>query len=205
MKIISFSGVDGSGKSTQLSKLQTKLQEEGKKVYYFHAIEFSLANKIARFFKGEKEFQPGQDKAIINASWLSVHMRQKFLLLDMLRFRCLRSRLRKEGYDYLLSDRFFYDSIINIEFLTDTVRLGRCSLRPGRLFLTHVMPRADKVFLFDIEPDTILSRDRIPEQGRDYIEKKAELYQKHADEWNMQIINANRDKESIFREVISKM
>ena len=47
MEYITFSGVDGSGKSTQLELLREYLIGKGFKVAYFHAVEFSFANRIA--------------------------------------------------------------------------------------------------------------------------------------------------------------
>ena len=43
MKIISISGLDGSGKSTQIEKLKKHFLRKNQKVFYLHAIEFSLA------------------------------------------------------------------------------------------------------------------------------------------------------------------
>ncbi|MFZ5981968.1 MAG: hypothetical protein ACOYS2_00100 [Patescibacteria group bacterium] len=51
MKIITISGVDGSGKSTQIKMLTEHLRGQGLKVFYFHAVEFSLARKIANLRK----------------------------------------------------------------------------------------------------------------------------------------------------------
>lgn len=200
MKFITLSGVDGSGKSTQLARLKEKLERENWNVAYFHAVEFSSANRIARFFKKEQAFVPGQDKAVTQASWLAVVVREKFLFLDMLRFRCLLRRLRRENCDYLLSDRYFYDSLINLAYLSHA-----WPAKIGARFLELVLPRADIAFYLDIDPDIILSRDRVPEQGIAYLRAKTALFKQKTTAWNFTAIDANRDPEAIFQEILKKI
>ena len=114
MKIITLSGVDGSGKSTQSGLLQKKLESEGKKVAYFHAVEFSLANRISPKKSGEGD---APKQALTEASWLTLLLRKLILPIDLLRFHIHVQKLYKQGFDYLLSDRYFYDTLINIEYL----------------------------------------------------------------------------------------
>lgn len=191
MQIITLSGVDGSGKSTQLKLLKERLEQEGKKVFYFHAIEFSLANRLARISKGKKEFTPGEEKASMKASWTSLQLRKIFLMIDIFRFRMLARKLTKEKYDYILSDRYFYDSVINILYLDKTQE-------SDFLWLERFIPKPDRAFYFQITAEEIMQRNRVPEQGIDYLEQKIELFEQKKDVFGLMPIDASQSQETIM-------
>ncbi len=193
MQFITFSGVDGSGKSTQLSLLKKKLEGEGKKVAYFHAVEFSLAS---RFKKKLVENHGG--KAVTQASWLTILLRKLFLFIDLLRFRPYITSLHKQGYDYLLSDRYFYDTLINIEYLSKKT----CHIP---VIEAQFIIKPDLAFYFDLAPETIMSRDRVPEQGIDYLRDKMKLFKTKIARWDMILIDGSKPQESVFQDILNKI
>ena len=194
MQLIALSGVDGSGKSTQTKLLKSSLEGQGKKVAYFHATEFSLANRLHRFLKAErKDFVPGTEKAVTRATRLSVFLREVFLFIDMLRFKWYREELERKGVDYILSDRFFYDSLINLAYLK-----GGTSTHS---WLEAFLPKADSGFYFSLPPEAIMARERVPEQGQEYLRTKMTLFQDKIADWNMISLDANRPQEEILQDI----
>ena len=204
MQYITFSGVDGSGKSTQLELIREYLEGEGKKVAYFHAVEFSLANRISRFFGTHKTFQPGREKAVIQVSLFSLLLRQKFLFLDLLRFRRFVARLKREGYEYLLSDRSFFDARVNLEYLALPYEKALPFLlwKTRERIISRFLLQPDYAFYFDLDPVIIMTRERAPEQGLEYLKTKQALFKQHLAQWNLTVVNAEQSPREIFTGIL---
>lgn len=199
MKIITFSGVDGSGKSTQLALLQKYLETNGSSVVYFHAIEWSLSQRTKRLFEGHGK-RPGEAKAVTQSSGIGVLLRQLILLIDVLRFRRYFRRLERAGTDYLLSDRYFFDSIVNIAYLDGTKLNTQYAV-----FLTHLIPTPFRAFLLSIDPEKIMQRKRQPEQGLAYLQDKQRLFNEATAFWNLISIDAADTSNNVHHSILGKL
>ncbi len=240
IKIISISGLDGSGKTTQVQMLKNYLEQQGKKVFYFHAIEFSIANKINNFFKSKKnksdsnldkenikeKVEQDSGNSVTKTSWLLIQMRKIFLIIDIFRFKKFLKKIKKQGYTHLVTDRYFYDSIINIEYLTQNLFSTKCEQEvltacsenekinnkkekinfPANTqtclvirIIGKIIPRPNKAFYLSVSPNEIITRDRIPEQGLDYLKIKNVILNQNFSKWNLQKIIGKNSKEKVFQ------
>ena len=191
MKIVSISGLDGSGKSTQIHMLQKELENRGHKVFYFHAITFSIANILNI---GKKRSSDGKTTDVAHASSIAISLRKVALMVDLLRFRFLVTRLSHQKYDYILSDRYFYDMIANIAYLSHKKYIP---------FFLHIMVVPTHTFFLSVDPGKIMEREEAPMQGISYLKEKNDVYNTYKDIFSFAMINGNRDQSVISTEILS--
>lgn len=230
MKIITISGVDGSGKSTQLKMLKEYLEKREEKVASFHAISFSLVNSILKRKKEKKQNEikaqqneiPEQStifeqpaKAVTSGNFLTILARKIILLVDILRFKIYKKKLTSQKINYLIADRYFYDQIINIFYLSynkKILKIAKSSTKrkvPIKLsFLLKLAlkmtPQPEHSFFVDVSPEIAINRDRDIEQGTEYLAVKRAFYKKFAEQFNMQIIDGEDTPEIVHEKILKE-
>jgi len=198
MLFVTFTGLDGSGKSTQLKILEDKLEKEQKPFFSFHIIEFSLANRLVKKVRKGKTPQ-----AKTKASRLSLFLRKIFLFIDLVRFRFFFQKIKKQKIEFLLADRYFFDQIVNILYLDQKAVSAEKPFWQKMAEKMLILPNLG--FYLSINPEIIQLQNRTVEQGSSYLEKKRVILDKLAPDWNLKIISAQESKQAIANSIWQKI
>ena len=160
--LISFSGLDGAGKSTQIANLQELLQKRGLHTkllaFWDDVVVLSRYREgfVHKVYGSERGIgAPGQpvnrqDKNV--RKWYLTLVRHGLYLLDALHLGMVIAAARREsGADVIIMDRYIYDELANLP-LTKT---ATC------LFVRSIsawVPKPDVAYLLDADPEEACQR-----------------------------------------------
>ena len=156
---VSFSGIDGAGKSTQIDLLRARLMAAGAGVQLITfwddvAVLPSLREKATHaLFKGEKGI--GSPEKPVNRrdknvrSWYMTGFRFGLYFLEAISLR--RAAARRRDADVLIFDRYLYDQLANLP-------MQRFFTRMYARLLLKMVPSLDIAYLLEADPDRARAR-----------------------------------------------
>jgi thymidylate kinase len=175
--LISFSGVDGSGKSTQIENLRSALHNAGLKttlLAFWDNVVVGVKYRegfVHKVYKSERGIgAPGKpvnrrDKNV--RGWHLTLARHFLYLLDSIHLVQVVGRAKRSGADVVILDRYIYDELSNLNLSNP---LSRAFVK----FVHGFVPRPDIAYLLDADP--VAAYARKPEYPVEFMKKCRRVY-----------------------------
>ena len=209
--LISVSGIDGSGKSTQLELVKQHYEDKGKTIVYLWTRGGSTPgiNAIKNFIRklgGKKLPPPGNSKKrdrMLGRGWIQ-RVWLFLAILDLLRIYSISVRWWILRGKVVICDRYLWDTQIDFEIMFPhikiedwllwkiLVRLTPVPDKPVLLMIPSKMSAERCAQKYDPFPDT-------PERRR----QRYELYKTASISDRWKVVDATRSVTAVFGDIIS--
>jgi thymidylate kinase len=173
--LISFSGIDGAGKTTQIEYLSALLKAQGLRV-----LRLSFWDDVAVWSKmragvgdrtldssraDEGSFSPRNNKHV--QKWYLSAARAGFYMLDVTRLHGLLASEQVCNSDVVIFDRYIYDQVANIDSPS-------FATRSYSKMLLKQTPLPDLAFILDASPDAAFARK--PEYPLEFVHRNRRAF-----------------------------
>jgi len=177
VKLISFSGIDGAGKSTLIAALQDHLRELGVRstlyTFWDNVVVFPHFREHMSFkiFRGDKGVgspdRPIRRRDKNVTSWYITAVRMFLYLLDAYSLRVAVSGSSGADVDFIIFDRYIYDELANLP-------LDRPAMRLYVKLIQRLIPSPDIAYIVDADPED--AHGRKPEYPLEFVRANREAY-----------------------------
>ena len=175
--VVSFSGLDGAGKTTQIDNLRALLGALGLResmlAFWDNVVVLSRYREgfVHKVYKSERGIGAPdkpvnrQDKNV--RAWYLSLARHGLYLLDAVHLIWVIAKARRNGSDVVIVDRYIYDELANLP-------LENALTRAFVTFVNAIIPRPDIAYLLDADP--VAARARKPEYPVEFLHQSRRCY-----------------------------
>ena len=192
--IISFEGIEGVGKSTQINLLKNWFENQNLKTTIVREPGSTIASEKVR--------------DILLSNEISLSNETELLLMFAARAQLINEKIASSEFDIILFDRYFDASIayqgygrgLSVDFINQLIEFTKC-------------PSPSMTFLLDLDVEKGFKRksndlkDRIESSGLDFFNKVRQGYLSIASSqpYRVKIIDADQPESKIHDQIISKI
>ena len=175
--LISFSGIDGCGKTTQIENLRRVISGLGLSdqllTFWDNVVVLSrYREEFVHTVYGSERGVGSPEKPVKRRdknvrAWYLTLMRHLLYLVDAIHLNIVVARAMRSGCDVLIFDRYIYDEMANLPLTNPLTRLWVHIIRLS-------VPQPDLALLLDADPEE--ARARKPEYPVDFMHKCRKSY-----------------------------
>jgi thymidylate kinase len=175
--LISFSGIDGCGKTTQIENLRRVISGLGLShqllTFWDNVVVLSrYREEFVHAVYGSERGVGSPEKPVKRRdknvrAWYLTLMRHLLYLMDAVHLNIVVTRAMRSGCDVIIFDRYIYDELANLPLTNPLTRLWVQIIR-------LMVPQPDLALLLDADPEE--ARARKPEYPVDFMHKCRKSY-----------------------------